>query len=502
MEALETRSEERPYWEDLSYDVAKTFAKNNQQYGQRSVIAFGYFLRYIRDNKMYVADGYRNFGEYARAEHGISESTASRNISRMERFSEGGNSPKLAEKYQDYTPSKLQEMITMTDEQLGQVTPDMTVKEIREIRKPELQPDPEPVQTCIDAGSQESESVTVNVTEELPALPEEDPTPAGPVIIEGNLEELLPGGADVWAVRQKEAAACVHKKDGICEVLSDAEVQQPCVEGPCPEETQEPHDERWFALQIYEKSSYGKQAARICAEASMETWTTIGARIQRSIAPYGGAGECVGDLDIRFYGLSNGITCKIGEEKCHLTYTGLARELKQLIVDGVIVLEEPKEPGEEEKFATSQENAENEPEIEDDLPETEQASAEPDQEAAQPVKIYDAGILQKLIDDVEGKLNQMADYWREELPNILTKHLMMLEAYELLKQQHEKEMEREAAELAPDRTFLLGILHSGLVGELQSKDWKGALNTARNLVEVLEGICEEDAKNEPIDAKR
>ncbi len=611
MGELETRAGERPYWETIDYAGANQIVKGNLLTGQKAAIAIGYYLKHIRENRLYLEGGYQSFGEYVKAECGLSESAASRHISRMEQFSEGGNSPKLADRYLEYSPSQLQEMLYLTDDQRETVTPDMTVREIREIRKPEPEPEPEPAPASMGTGSRESESVTVMV--ELPALPEEDPAPAGPVVIEGNLEELLPGeednepkpweeekvdeshslgellqakekhlrrlaevllhemgaqmimesrgsmmddsvierkvkllasrhggnieigdgirasacseileffrgtedlgistytrfatqarkAADVWAARQKEAAACAHDQDGVCEVLSDAKVQQPCVEGPCPEETWELHDEQWFALQIYQNSHQGKEAARICAEMAGETSVDVAKRIQKEIAPYGCSGHHYKGFSVTFNSFVGGIDCEINGERCHLKYGRLARELTQLIADKVIA---PEEPGEEEKLATSQENAENKQEIEDDLPEPEQVSADPDQETALPVKTYDAQILQEqLIDDVEGLLNVLGDYWREKQPELLTQHLMMLEAYELLREKHEKEKEREAAELAPDRTFLLGILHSGLVGELQSKDWKGALNTARNLVEVLEGICEEDAKNEPIDSER
>ena len=79
--------------------------------------------------------GYRNFGEYVRTECGMSESAASRQINIMEYFSEEGNSPKLAEKWVGYSSSKLQELLSMTEEQREKVNPKMTVLQIRNIRK-------------------------------------------------------------------------------------------------------------------------------------------------------------------------------------------------------------------------------------------------------------------------------------------------------------------------------------------------------------------------------
>ena len=53
-----------------------------------------------------------------------------------DKFSQGGNSPVLAEEFRDFEKSQLQEMLYLDDKQIETVTPDMTVKEIREVRKP------------------------------------------------------------------------------------------------------------------------------------------------------------------------------------------------------------------------------------------------------------------------------------------------------------------------------------------------------------------------------
>ena len=55
-------------------------------------------------------------------------------MARNDKFSVDGNSPVLAKEYRDYSKAQLQEMLTLDDNQLEQVTPDMTVKAIREIR--------------------------------------------------------------------------------------------------------------------------------------------------------------------------------------------------------------------------------------------------------------------------------------------------------------------------------------------------------------------------------
>ena len=62
---------------------------------------------------------------------GLSASATSRYITRNTRFSRGGNSPLIDDRFKDFSKSQLQEMLGISDEQLEQVTPAMTVREIR-----------------------------------------------------------------------------------------------------------------------------------------------------------------------------------------------------------------------------------------------------------------------------------------------------------------------------------------------------------------------------------
>ncbi len=101
----------------------------------RNVIAVGYYLKHIRDNRLFEAAGYQNIWEYARERYGFSMSTASRYMSRNDKFSAGGNSPVLDERYRGYGKAQLQEMLSLDEEQLERITPDMTVQQIREVRR-------------------------------------------------------------------------------------------------------------------------------------------------------------------------------------------------------------------------------------------------------------------------------------------------------------------------------------------------------------------------------
>lgn len=122
---------------DIGLVKAKEMIKANIDTASRCFVATGYYLKYIRDNNLYVEDGYENIWELAQEEFGISKSSASRFIGINDRFSKDGNSPMLLDKYKDFSSSKLSEMLTMSDEQIEQVTASTTRAEIREIKKPE-----------------------------------------------------------------------------------------------------------------------------------------------------------------------------------------------------------------------------------------------------------------------------------------------------------------------------------------------------------------------------
>lgn len=174
-----------PWYESLNLEDTESFIKSNLVSAAQNVIAIGYYLKHIRDGKLYEEAGYESIWDYASDRFGLSKSTTSRYISRNDKFSKGGNSPVLDSRYQDFGKAQLQEMLSLNSEQLEQVTPDMTVAQIREIRKPKevpyyplegqmeitefLEPE-EPVQEPSEAPV----SFQMDVSELAPEEPEEE----------------------------------------------------------------------------------------------------------------------------------------------------------------------------------------------------------------------------------------------------------------------------------------------------------------------------------------
>ena len=125
------------WYEDLSYEEVKNILREKMDVMKKNFIAAGYYMKYIRDNELYREDGYESVWEFAEDNYGIRKSTASRWMAMNDKFSQGGNSPNLADEFKGFEKSQLQEMLYLDDKQIEEVTPDMTVKEIREVRKPE-----------------------------------------------------------------------------------------------------------------------------------------------------------------------------------------------------------------------------------------------------------------------------------------------------------------------------------------------------------------------------
>ena len=126
------------WYENMTYQEAKDILREKLDYMKKNFIAAGYYMKYIRDNELFREDGYESIWEFAEDNYGIKKSTASRWMAMNDKFSHGGNSPVLAEEFRGFEKSQLQEMLYLDDKQIETVMPDMTVKEIREVRKPEL----------------------------------------------------------------------------------------------------------------------------------------------------------------------------------------------------------------------------------------------------------------------------------------------------------------------------------------------------------------------------
>lgn len=123
-------------------------------------VMIGYHLRKIDNDKLYRESGHENIWDFAKAQFGLSKSSASRFMSINERFSVGGYSDRLAEEYKEFNVSQMSEMLTLTDEQISSIDPDTTIREIRKM-KPKKKEQPK-------------ESVMAVATSQQTELPDSD----------------------------------------------------------------------------------------------------------------------------------------------------------------------------------------------------------------------------------------------------------------------------------------------------------------------------------------
>lgn len=94
----------------------------------------GYLLKKARDTDILASSGYSTVAEFAKAEYGLSKDMVSRYIAINDRYSEGGYSDRLQDKYEGYGVAKLQDMLTLPIEVVDLISPEMTRKEIAEVK--------------------------------------------------------------------------------------------------------------------------------------------------------------------------------------------------------------------------------------------------------------------------------------------------------------------------------------------------------------------------------
>lgn len=97
-------------------------------------VAVGYYLRKTAKDELYRQKGYQNLFDYAKENFGIKRTTAIRFMEINEKYSIGGYSPEIDEKWRGYGSSKLTEMLGLPEEIREEVPAEATVKDLREAK--------------------------------------------------------------------------------------------------------------------------------------------------------------------------------------------------------------------------------------------------------------------------------------------------------------------------------------------------------------------------------
>ena len=131
-------------------------------------VRIGYLLRKIEETQGYKQDGCDSLTEWAEQEYGLSASSVSRFMAINKKYSVDGYSKQLRIEYAKYGQAKLQEMLTLPEEDLQMVSPEMKRADIREIKAFERQaPKEEPAEQESDAPQWILEFIKQNGLERL-----------------------------------------------------------------------------------------------------------------------------------------------------------------------------------------------------------------------------------------------------------------------------------------------------------------------------------------------
>lgn len=440
------QSEEIKWYKSVSYEDAKVFIKSNITSAARSFIAIGYYLKLVRDKEMYREDGHETIWDFAKAEYGISQSTASRYMSMNDRFSKDGNSPIIRDEYKEFGKSQLQEMLSLTDEQVEQVRPTDRVEDIRNIRKPKEIPyvhipgqveltdfpgvDPKDVAASVQARAEmesskpEKQTYTISAEDLLPepAQPEREQ----PVAIsqpQSAVTQEAEKSGEAGCLPEK-SGKCIHRPEFKC-TLEEAYKLTPgtgedcgckccweCIKhGNCewecnsslhrPEKPEKAKDygtlETIGGVPVYSLKSketvdgaYGWERSQIIKEYLKKLHKEESFTVANQIIP------------IEFQAVGNTYKAKY-DEFCYVSF----KEGNQTIM--FVELDRLKE---------------------------EYAAMYPPKRI-KPVDTYDKAMLQSMIKAEQEQLDRMGPAWIEKQPYYYTKHMMALEAYKMLYAAHE-----------------------------------------------------------------
>lgn len=500
MEETMIPASDRPYWETVDYAGANRIVQGNLRTGQQAIVSMGYYLKRIRDERLFQAGGYRNFGEYVRTECGMSESAASRQINIMEYFSEEGNSPKLAEKWVEYSSSKLQELLSMTEEQREKVNPKMTVLQIRNIRKSG---------ECQDKG--QMETGTTEESLRRTSLPEKE-TEVLPVVVEGAVANLLPDVIELEAQEEErlpeenkpercifgysesgfcgaaaycsELARCCADCDLSCSIRCGwLDQKEQAVSSPGQSEKIQEKDAAWFVKRFLEGrgKEYLPELMHICRKENTKQEKVK--EVKSLISPYGAHGGGSSEFGYNFgsYNLGIDFDAENWTQEIHMSYSKFVDILLQIYdpfapewneAEG----KEEAQPAAENLDETAGENLATSQEIEakpkkcllgwdvvscpaldnidacekecciacttDCSLRCEKAVPGEDLDTAEDkrkVPTYDRALLLEMISNEETIMDIMADSWLDHGQKCFTKHAMTIEAFYLLLDTYENQ---------------------------------------------------------------
>ena len=172
---------------------------------KHSFVRVGYYLRKVRDEKLYLQDGYSSLTEFAKAEFNMGASFVSRMISINEKFSLEGYSEQMDPRFEDFRQGALTEMLALPDPDLEMVAPEMAREDIRELKR-------------FNAQNAEAEKEAA----ETGRIPENRVAEAS----QTEQETLGPTGDEHGKLLEVVEDFCRKNKDLVRELYADTELQE------------------------------------------------------------------------------------------------------------------------------------------------------------------------------------------------------------------------------------------------------------------------------------
>ncbi len=135
MEEIQTKIATKEIVAQETYEDFKQTLQTELRKNMEGFIKIGYLLKVARDTDVLHKSGYKSVTEFAAAEYGLTKDVVSRYIAINDRYSENGYGEKLKEEYSRFGVAKLAEMLTLSDEVIESLSPQLTRTEIQEIKK-------------------------------------------------------------------------------------------------------------------------------------------------------------------------------------------------------------------------------------------------------------------------------------------------------------------------------------------------------------------------------
>lgn len=147
-----------------NYESFKAELDGELQKTAEGFVRIGYLLKVARDTNVLTSSGYKTVTEFASAEYGLDKTQVSRFISINDRFSEGGYSDRLVDKYQGFGYAKLTIMLQIPEAITEEMSPNLSKADVQAIKE---EVDEEKKVSDIEVMMEERKAAEITFAEEI-----------------------------------------------------------------------------------------------------------------------------------------------------------------------------------------------------------------------------------------------------------------------------------------------------------------------------------------------